>query len=170
MVLIIGQSPSPDTLTPFDGRSGARLADLCGLSHAAFLARFQRTNLIAHYPGRRINGDNFPLAAAKCCALAMEPGLVGERVVIVGLQVARAFRVPTEPLFAWRWVEGAGYLAAVSPHPSGRNRWWNEAANVEAARRFWSGLARTLHDGAGPVGREHLRAVERCWVAQGVRG
>jgi uracil-DNA glycosylase len=52
--IIVGQAPGPNTdpLEPLSGRSGARLAELCGITHPEFLARFDRRNLLPKFPGR----------------------------------------------------------------------------------------------------------------------
>jgi len=64
--LIVGQAPSRDSdpAEPFSGASGARLAALCGLTHAEFLSAFARVNLLSAFPGKASKGDLFPLAEA----------------------------------------------------------------------------------------------------------
>lgn len=57
-------------------------------------------------------------------------------MVLLGSGVARDFGLParTEPL---RWASLGRHEAAVCPHPSGVNTWWNDPYNVGGARSFW---------------------------------
>lgn len=143
--LIIGQAPGPNTnpLEPLSGRCGERLAELCGLGPRAFLDRFERRNLIDRFPGSAGKGDRFPLPAARRAALITSRSFAGRDVVLLGDGVARAFELwQVVPRLHWLHDEmwGASRLA-VAPHPSGVSRWWNDQANAEKARRFWSRLA-----------------------------
>lgn len=75
---------------------------------------------------------------AKVVAEAWEPVLRDSGlVVLVGGRVARAFGVRVKRLSEvfGRLVEPAGLMATVIPHPSGLNRFWNEASNVSKLRR-----------------------------------
>lgn len=140
--LIIGQAPSrsSDPSEPLSGRSGCRLADLCGLDVATFLATFERANLLDHYPGAKLKGDEFVTTAeARTLAAGVRPRLRGRTVVVLGLVNAAGFGL-TQPAFQFapHW-EG---LFAFSPHPSSVSRWWNDPANEARARAFWSALAR----------------------------
>lgn len=44
------------------------------------------------------------------------------------------------PWLQWYPDHVSGLTVAVSPHPSPRNRWWNDEENVERARDFWQDL------------------------------
>jgi hypothetical protein len=60
-------------MEPLTGASGRRLAAMCGLSHAAFLARFDRQNLLTYWPGEAPSGgDRFPLDEARAAAEARQ--------------------------------------------------------------------------------------------------
>lgn len=65
--------------------------------------------------------------------------LRGRRVVLLGANVSRAFGVSfrklSEVVLSWHPV-GEGLAAAVVPHPSGLNRWWNDPDNRVRARLF----------------------------------
>lgn len=91
-ILFVGQAPSRDTdgQPPFTGRSGRKLAKLCGISHAEFLNAFELVNLLERWPGKSGKGDAFPMAEARLVAASLD---FRNRplVVLVGRNVARAF-------------------------------------------------------------------------------
>jgi len=142
--LVVAQAPSrtSDAHEPLTGRSGARLAVLCGLTHAEFLRRFERVNLLDAYPGKTGKGDAFDAAAAREAAGRIAPAMHGRSTVLLGRNVAAAFMGPTlagaiKPL---AWLNCTGFRVACCPHPSGVCQWWNDPANVRRARRFWRSL------------------------------
>lgn len=149
-VLLVGAAPGPAFARPYRPLhpvpatgSGGRLAQVMGVSPETYLRLFDRTNLLTEPAGRWANReDRFPIAVARNAARAMEPLLRDRRVVMLGRDVARAFGVdPALPFHEWRgvYLEHAGVVAtiAVAPHPSGRCRWYNDPANLRAARLFW---------------------------------
>lgn len=144
--LVIGQAPGPrsDPRQPLSGASGRRLALLCGLELAAFLAAFERINLLPAHPGKAGKGDDFPLETARHRADSMREIVAArDRVVLLGWNVARAFRVAgqVEGFFEWtRFSRDCGEVA-VCPHPSGISHWWNVPDNVAQASVFWRHLA-----------------------------
>jgi hypothetical protein len=107
------------------------------MSQADFLAAFETANLIDIYPGRQGKGDLFPADLARAAAKGTDLA-AHDRVLFVGAGVARAFGFAGPVL---RWQRFRGTMAAAMPHPSGINRWWNDAANVRRAARFMSRLA-----------------------------
>jgi len=132
--LFIGQAPGhPGPVRPLEGRNGKRLASLLGVSVEEYLSGTDRVNLLNEYPGRAGNGDAFPLDAARAAAREMLPRLKGRVVILLGRGVARAFGVRANFL---EIEHRDGVTFATIPHPSGRNRWWNDPANVERAARF----------------------------------
>jgi uracil-DNA glycosylase len=145
--LIVGQAPSRgrDGLEPLSGRSGRRLADLCGLTLEAFLARFDRVNLLAEWPGSAgAKGDAFPIDEARAAAESLaEVVAARDRIVLLGWNVARAFRFAgdVDGWFDWGRLSRDCGEVVVAPHPSGVNLWWNDPANVARARAFWRALA-----------------------------
>jgi len=142
--LIVGAAPSrtSNPRKPLSGTSGRRLAALCGLSFPAFLRAFERVNLLDCYPGRRGDkGDELPRFVARLSACNLTPRLRQRRTVLLGRGVARAFHMHDRPFFVWHDDIGDGALVAVAPHPSGVSLFWNDAENVDAARRFWRALA-----------------------------
>lgn len=143
-LVVIGQAPSrnhPDKpLFPYPkGCSGYRLAKLMGVSPWRFLRSTVRLNVFYEAPGEL---GYFPTAAARCCAREIAPHLDGRRVIFLGRGVAGAFGVTDLPLLEWRQtrLEGAQVAAAIVPHPSGGNRWYNDAANREAVETFLRAL------------------------------
>lgn len=142
--LLIGQAPGPATVPglPLSGRSGARLAALCGLDPDGFQIAFDRVNLIRRFPGKIGKGDAFPLAIARRRALALARTFPGRTVVLLGGNVSSAFLLAPAPLFRWRRGALGAARLAIAPHPSGISRWWNEPENVAAAARFFRRLAR----------------------------
>ena len=121
-----------------------------GLTRYEYLERFDRMNLLFHFPGKRQSGDKFSIRDAKLAANAIRPLLVDRRVVLVGRNVANAFGLQEEEFHEWTTLQVRRYcpiqkcrgLARIAcvPHPSGRNHWYNDAENLEAARRFWEEL------------------------------
>lgn len=146
--LIIGQAPGPrsDPDVPLSGRCGERLAALCGIGHDQFLERFCRVNLIKRFPGKQSKGDAFPIEEARkgAIGLLMTGVFATTKIVLLGDAVARTFGYAS---FEYKFhkfypCRVSPHGIAFCPHPSGVNRWWNDAGNFEAARRFWRRLAR----------------------------
>lgn len=134
--ILIGQAPGRrGNGEPLSGMAGRRLSALCGLDLRTFLETFDRTNVLPAFPGRAGRGDYFPVAQARPAAEAMRPTLRGRTVVLLGWNVARAFR-HTGRLHVWEdgW--------AIAAHPSGCSAYWNDPDNVKSAQAFWTELAR----------------------------
>jgi len=154
--LLIGQAPGPNTdpecpLFPVPARAtGGRLQELTGLTRGDYLRTFDRMNLLPYFPGSDAQGDRFPVPDAKFAARAIRPLLNGRTVVLVGRNVATAFGFKFE-FHEWceHWYarrrcsvqkDNGTCRMAVTPHPSGRSRWYNDPDNVEQAERFWRDL------------------------------
>lgn len=147
-LLIVGQAPSrtSDAREPLSGRSGKRLASLCGLSIEEFVDRFERVNVVEHPCP-----DGWPVEEARerGAEILLRYFKGGRRIVLLGPLVIGAIMAPSPGRddllrFRLRWFGGQvrfGFEVAHHPHPSGRNRFWNDPARVEAARRFWRELA-----------------------------
>lgn len=146
-LLVVAQAPSArsDPGEPLSGASGRRLAALMGVPHEAFLAGSERANLLDAFPGKAGKGDRFPMSAARLASYGLVGAFAGRRVILVGSGTATVFLGPRWPLLAW--FNGFSARVAVVPHPSGVNRWWNDPANEEAARRFLRGCRRYLAPG-----------------------
>lgn len=161
--VLVGEAPGQhgDPDKPLTGFVGRRLAELAGLWFPGQYARnFGRVNLLDEWPGAAVGGGSqFPheagVAAADellaFCATKCPAGTV--KLVLLGRRVARAFGVAAEAQwFGWHVLALPGAdgsaspsstwtaLGYVFPHPSQTSLYWNERANVEAARSFLAGL------------------------------
>lgn len=157
--VLVGQAPGPNTdpdlpLYPLPrGSAGGRLADYMGLSLGQYLRTFERVNLLREYPGARgvkhsrtvdHQQDRFPAQRARTAANALRPMLAGRHVLLMGRGVAKAFGLEEVPYLQARVVpmrrptavQEWTAIVGVVPHPSGRNRWMNDAANAAALRAF----------------------------------
>jgi len=142
MLILIGQAPNchNDERHALEGRIGARLCRLFGCQEEDYLKWTQRFNVLPRWPGKTGKGDKFPLALARQNARRMRYSLAGCHVMFVGVATAKVFGVTHIP-FRWVKVEIAehnvgSFSAAVVPHPSGVNMWWNLECNKNKARRF----------------------------------
>lgn len=139
--ILIGQAPSRhgDPTKPLTGLPGRRLARLANMYPLEFYASVVRANLLPFYLGGNDEGDAFPMSEARVAAFESAPSLDGRVVVFVGRKVAEAFGF-TGKWFEWRnsffTSPDVSMRCAVIPHPSARNRWWNDEANVRAAESF----------------------------------
>lgn len=129
LILMIGENPglSGDPEATLEGSVGKRLATYAGLDWRDYLDRTERRNLFPVYV------DPWPRDEARDRAQRAFPYLIGRRTILLGQRVADAFE------FHWpllNWVEVGGVTVAIVPHPSGLNRWWNDADNRSQARRF----------------------------------
>ena len=123
--------------------SGRRIASLCRLSPQDYCQQFHRVNLL-QAPSRSVQEylDG---------VVRLLPDLRGKRVVALGGKVSQYLGLPDR---WWEWRVGQGFVGAASPHPSGRNRWWNDPKNVETAGKFFQSVQRAcIHvegcDGSG---------------------
>lgn len=120
------------------GASGRRLAALAEVDLVDFLVATERTNVV-ELPEHWL----VPTAvAAGIQRIARQMG--GRRTILLGSRVAKAFGVYDARQMEWRPIkfvtkgnEMADGLVARMPHPSGRNLWWNDPANVARAAVFW---------------------------------
>ena len=139
-IVLVGYSPQhgADPSEPLGVTrpgSGRHLARLCGLTLEEYVERFERVNLFYRTPPRP-----GPARVARWRAAALLERYRGRRLVLLGNLVAAVFLQPTRrELF--RWVSlGRRTSAALVPHPSGLNRWYNDAGNRRRAERFLRSL------------------------------
>jgi uracil-DNA glycosylase len=112
------------------GLAGERIAGLAGITTPEYLWRTRRINLVR---AEDDYADTVLVAAGVQRVRAFLGGF--DRVVVLGARAATALGILSWPLYEWTpWLDT---LAARAPHPSGRNRYWNEPENVERARAFW---------------------------------
>jgi len=141
--ILVGQAPNAEGGgPPLTGRGGRRIAEFAGLSWEQYLAAFDRINLLDSFPGKDGKGDAFPAEEGRRAAERLAPSLAGRRVVLLGKAVACAFGIGSERYFERGDLNGMD--VSVAPHPSGLSTWWNDPGNREAARTFFSALARRL--------------------------
>lgn len=133
--------------------SGQRLADLAGIGKPAEHADF---DIVASLLWSRFALDNLlpypdPSRRALTQAAALYKFVPGFWYVLAGTEVVRALgtralpKVPAGKL-PWHgtrnappleWYESReGVVMAVLPHPSGRNRWYNDRRSRAAAEKF----------------------------------
>jgi uracil-DNA glycosylase len=152
-LLFIGQAPSreSDGQPPFTGRCGKFLAQLMGITHESMLREFDFTNVLDYWPGKGPGGDLFPIKLAQEEAVKMLPSMRGRTVVLLGANVARAFQLGKFSYMGWYAVcnpEDHGDVVVprltVVPHPSGRVRFYNSAANRDVVSKFLRSLASSI--------------------------
>lgn len=137
-ILIIGQGPSKsgEGRPPLEGQfgSGKKLAELSGVTIEKMHELADCVNLLDSWHGSNGKGDHFPMKLAREKAPAVQKLWQNyERVVLLGSNVAEAFRFESEPL-TWQKMEDCS--VAIMPHPSGVNRWWNDEQNKADAAAF----------------------------------
>jgi hypothetical protein len=133
-VVIVGQAPSRTSRPrrPLrDGRTGLELRRLFGDA----LEELRLVNVLGRWPGSAgAKGDLFPREAARRAGRRLRRRLAGRRVVVLGRRVEDALGLELpRPLV---WTDQGDLEAALLPHPSGVNLWWNEARNRSRARAF----------------------------------
>ena len=127
-LLIVGEQPSGTGGDALAGRAGDRLAELAGITRDRYLT-LRRANLLAT-PGR---WDRADAAVAAKAIDAGEPDHV--ELLLLGRRVAAAFDVPAAPWFTSPRLP-SGRTVYLIPHPSGRNRLWNDHETRRRARAF----------------------------------
>jgi hypothetical protein len=134
------------------GCAGDRLAALAGVADVRAVAATR--NLLQGVRGPRVGRRELRRAAARA-------PLRG-RTVLLGRDVAWAYRADHLPPYLWE-RRGRAWVS-VMPHPSGRNRLWNDPRQLFRARVF---LQRTL--GLDAVGNQGAQAgtLDRADRAEG---
>lgn len=149
LALVVGESPNGRD-RPFDGPVGERLAALLGVRDLRDAA--EPANLLTDDEVER--GATVALLRSRAAALQTR-----RRVVILcGRAAAAAFGLGDAPFLEWRDVDRAAVV--VVPHPSGRNRWWNEEENRAAAERVLGWLGGRLRLALGLPGVEVVEGIE----------
>ena len=141
-LVIVGQGPSRAgsrhsarrrSREACTGRVGRKLAKLLRMPEVAFYAMAARVNLNARFNGKAAKGDAFNVVEGLATARRI---LVrhrnGEKLVLLGRTVGRCFGVTGDYL---RVTIREGHPFLLFPHPSGINRWWNDARNRRRAGR-----------------------------------
>ena len=145
-ILLVGEAPGKKVeqhpnlwLRPDSSgknHSANRLLSFTGWTVKQYLEIFDRTNFYETAQNNKLNGNTFPMPRhfdraeqllnrmdTKCCG----------RAVLLGRRVTKAFGMKPE------WFKWVGGIVAI-PHPSGRNRWWNNKGNRREAKKFFKKL------------------------------
>lgn len=127
--LIVGESPNPSVNTThsvLDPRvpngSGARLANIMGLTTDEFVHKFSRVNICI---------AKFDKSAARNNALVLKSSSLYEKFVLLGKNVAESFGFKYEPFT----VKRSRAYFVILPHPSGKCRIWNAPESFNMARK-----------------------------------
>jgi hypothetical protein len=149
--IFVGISPGNSSKEPLSlhGMSGKRLSRLLRLPSEEYLARFDRVNLLP------FDGISCYDEVVADLVENLRPLLRGRRVVALGSKVQRALNLP-DKWFDWSYEPG--FVGASIPHPSGKNRWWNDPGQCQQAGVFLEKLnSPCIHvEGADGSGKSHL--------------
>lgn len=172
-VCVLGVVPPRGRASWDPGASATRrLAALAGVTPEELRERFALDDLLPYSPsGDDLTADGRPSRELLTEAASLYRFLPGWWYLLAGTEVVRAFgcRVRPDMRHAWDvsgsripW-HGSGPLewyvtreqvvAAVLPHPSGKNRWYDDARCRAAAEKF-------VCDAAGS-----RRGAHACWLA-----
>lgn len=113
-----------------EGAAGDRLRRLMRMETTEYLRKFDRANLLP--PDVEWSSISARIAAHK---------LRNTYRILLGTRVAAAHGVQFDPFEAYEVAYGSNDrpgVVLVMPHPSGRNRMWNDKLNVE---RCWHAVA-----------------------------
>lgn len=133
MVTFVGQAPSRQTKDNAGWAEGRAVLALCALARMPYrelAAQARFVNLLRRWPGKRGKGDRWPINRAQRAAQHVQ--FTG-RMVFLGRQVAAAFGASRAYL---RPFQLRGATCMVFPHPSGVNRWYNQAKNKRRASQM----------------------------------
>lgn len=131
--LLVGECPGRTGGQPLEGAIGYRLAELAGLTYEEYLERTERTNLFdAHQPTWDAPAARLQAWSLVAMATAWDPW-PGRYIMLLGRRVAVAFGFEDA-----RWMEprGLSTIWVALPHPSGRNRWYNDPENRDKLSAF----------------------------------
>jgi uracil-DNA glycosylase len=180
-LLIVGQAPSrvqnPDEPALWDSASLRSLARYGSLERAEELYEIADVvNFFEQYQCPPFNVHGLMQCAPTVVSNRMDELedqiQYGEwtHVVLLGGEVARAFRLHRKDWFDWQpWGNGLTQICK-SPHPSGKNRWWNDADNRWMGEQFWtSTLARASTTALAPRIQEAVRDSQITINWQGVQ-
>ena len=133
--------------------TGRKIADMLCLRPLDYMDKFDRINVCPFPQPSTIKPKDWTAAAENLAGSLLR----GRRVILLGSNVAECFGIPRTAYEYLEWKEiskerayigiagfRVGRMAppfswAVLPHPSGRNRWYNEEENKTAAAQFLMG-------------------------------
>jgi hypothetical protein len=157
IAIIIGEAPGPNTspwcpMFPFPPKSaGGRLMRFSGMPPELYLRVFARFNLMTWYP-MIWDQDEADQAAARfverlgfLCVALERAGRERPRIVTLGVRVGEAFGQVRDQSGWWqKWVidaQGPVECCAI-PHPSARNRVYDDPQQVKNVGMFLRWAAR----------------------------
>ena len=144
--LLVGEAPKACGCAPLRGRVGNALIVASGLSRAEFDRVFVRTNVFTVPQQSHGKGASFPMTAARVEAVRLQRRCRARVVVLLGKRVASAFGIdPT--YFEKSKIHSCDVF--VVPHPSGINRWFNEANNRVRFSRFMRSIVAMIKNDDG---------------------
>lgn len=134
--LIVGWSPGVSTdperpLENIPGSAGANLLKLTGLTEREYMRAFARGNLHYQYTDMSLGSC---LRAREAAAMVELFHDLSMPFILCGNDVSRVFGI-TIPWHEWHYIRERWW--ARTPHPSGRNRWYNDPLHVRQAEAFW---------------------------------
>jgi len=137
-IVLIGEAPSRAASADeaLLGRVGRKIAQLSGLTLEEYLTTYERLNLLPNPISWYVN----PRIALRLEAQIMMESLRGKTCILLGAKVAHAFNFSSQPLV---WQRRFSLRVAVVPHPSGRNRFYNDKNSAERVRAFLTELCAT---------------------------
>jgi len=127
--------------------TGRKIQDMAGLKRLEYLNGFDRVNVCPFPQPSTIKPKEWHQAAENLAGSILR----GRRVVLLGPNVAECFGIKrtvyeyctwhknrggVSGAIGWRVGSALPFSWAVLPHPSGRNRWYNEQENVDRASKF----------------------------------
>ncbi len=126
-ILLLGEAPARGTTAPFSNEcvSGKRFRELVG-DH---FNRLKCANLFTRPTSWDL--ERFRRQASRVV-------LDAEIILLAGKRLANAFGIRNVAYFEPCMLQGR--IAYVIPHPSGRNRFWNNEFNRFRAERFFTAL------------------------------
>lgn len=127
--------PAPEGCTGH--RLWTMLHDRTHASRQSYMDTFERRNLVRGIPWDRT------AAKARAYEMSCEFEGTGRVVVLLGQEVRAAFGHP--PLLIHPQVIG-GCTFRQLPHPSGRNRWYNDPDNLKVAELLLEELYHAYHN------------------------
>lgn len=116
-----GSPPEYDLWPLPEGASGHRLRVILGLTEEQYLEKFDRLNLV--------RGEWNAFAAQVAAAQIRH-----EKIIVLGVKVARAFELSHRMLYLGSVQYSAGRRLFFCPHPSGLNRVWNTPSMTQLVR------------------------------------
>lgn len=135
-VLLIGEA-APDGVEPMKGDAGKRFAKYAEIDGWTLFELFDVANVLDRWPGRLDGGDAWPMDDARAAMEKLWDQQKWRRVVLLGSRVRSVHpRVEVRTAEFFKWVSVDRCRVATMPHPSGRNRWYNDSNNVKSAVDF----------------------------------